>query len=135
MVKSTLLLLLGAAMFTSCIKDNDYHMSITTFVPISADSLLDTVYIYNPIEVNIEAELPNMCWHSLRFIKEDGDSTFSFAASATFENDGEVCGTEVRTFDTTYTIVPISTKKHIFYFFSNDTLLRADTVVVLPQSK
>lgn len=135
-VKAILILILGTAIFTSCIDDPDYHVSVTTFVGISSDTLPDTSYAYMPIEVNIEATLVNSCWHSLNFLKEEeSDSSYSFAASATFENNGEWCDTTLRTFDTTYTIVPLSAKKHIFYFFSYDSLMRTDTVVVLPQEK
>lgn len=136
LLRRVLFVLVLQFLIVSCLKDTNSHTVITAFITMKADELPDTVNVLTPISVSMESKLNNTCWHSLQFMdKRVNDTTYAFAVIATFENEGEYCDTITQVYDTTYTIVPVKAKPHLFMFYSCDTLMRTDTVIVLPASK
>ena len=139
--------LIGALLVILHSCDIDSNSVSSGYIELNAQPLNDTVYIDSVsakaiINVNLRAIAPNSCWQSLRFIeREINDSTYNYAASGIFADNGQSCAQAIVAVDTVLsvifagnkealTVAPYYTKRLFFNYYSLGYLQRVDTVVV-----
>ena len=115
----------------SCL-ENDTKIRFTDYISVSAGLIEDTVVINTPITISLRASAPSTCWHSLTF-KESvkNDTSLTYWAYATYEDNGSGCNPEMVEKDTVVTLTPTLLKPYVINLYSKGLLSRSDTIVVI----
>ena len=120
--------------FSSCLKEDNYHYKVTDFVYITEVNIPDSCMVYDTLKISAIATETNGCWRDLHFdFSEKSDTSYSLAAYGIFESYGS-CPDEIVSIDTLIKIIPTIPTKHIFYVARDAYTLQTDTVTVRPDT-
>ena len=93
-------IILPIILLISCSQTN--YMKKTDFLPVTLESMTDTVKVGQPLSISLRAEAPSGCWKNLRhYMSQSTDNHILFVAKGDFESTGD-CSDNIVQKDSTF---------------------------------
>jgi len=129
MIKKIFPIILPMFLFISCIQSN--YMKKTDFLPVTLESMTDTVKVGQPVTIRLSAVAPNGCWKNLKhFMSQSTDNHILFVAKGDFESTG-ACTDNIVQKDSVFNFILTKAGKYYIQMNQSPNTITNDSLEII----